>query len=347
MLTNEQKKELKDALLSSERPIIFFHDDADGVASFLQFYKQINTGKGIVVKSTPKVDHRFIDTVKNYGPDKIFILDLAILEQDFVDEMSVPIYWLDHHDRADIGDNKIKGVKYYNPKQNIEGDNTCIAKLSYDIFGDYLWIAAAGTVGDWQLPEDLRKEIIEKMPGYLGKDILRPQDALFKTKVGELSKIFNFVLKGNMKDVNQAFKILSRINEPEELLHETSEQGRYLMKRYKKITKEYDSLIKKAESQVKNDDPLLIFTYEENKTSLSGEISNELLFKYPGKIIIVARHHNGEMKTSFRGSKNIKGILEKAVEGIEGRVGGHLNACGGLIKDYEWDKFINNLRALI
>ncbi|MCB9358445.1 hypothetical protein H6503_00790 [Candidatus Woesearchaeota archaeon] len=347
MLTDGQKKELKEALLSSERPIIFFHDDADGVGSFLQFYKPIGRGKGITVKSTPRVDNRFIDTVKNYGPDKIFILDLALVDQEFVDAMNVPIYWLDHHDRQDIGDEAIKGVKYYNPKQNIEGDNTCIAKLSYDIFGEHLWIAAAGTIGDWQLPDDLRKEILNKMPELFSDKVKKPDEALFTTKIGELSKIFNFVLKGQMKDVNQAFKILTRINDPKELLEENSEQGKYLMKRYHHVNKEYTELLKRAEKCMKKKDPLLIFVYEENKISLSGEISNELLFKYPEKIIIVARHHNGEMKTSFRWSKNIKDMLERAVEGIEGRVGGHPNACGGLIKDYDWDKFITNLRGLL
>ena len=39
--------------------------------------------------------------------------------------------------------------------------------------------------------------------------------------------------------------------------------------------------------------------------------------------------------------------IEKALEGVEGRVGGHDQASGGMIKDYDWDKFIENLRGLV
>jgi len=344
MLTDEEKSEIKEALLSSERPLFFFHDDADGVTSFMQFYKQVERGKGVIVKSTPQVGERFIQTVKNFGPDKIFILDLAIVDQDFVDQINVPIYWLDHHDLADI-----KGVHYYNPKKNKKGDNTCIAKLSYDIFQENFWISAVGTVGDWQLPDDTRKKLIEELPELFNKNIETPQKALFGSKIGKLAKIINFVLKGPMKEVHKAVKVLTRIKGPNELLEESSEQGKYLMKKFKSMNKEYDKLLKRAIEKQEKDDKLLVFTYEENKTSLSGELSNELLYTYPDKIIIIARHHNGEMKTSFRSSGKIKvkEILEKAIVGIQGRVGGHDYACGGLIKDDDWDDFIHNIRDLI
>ncbi len=341
MLTDKQKKEMKDALLSSERPLFFFHDDADGVTSFLQFYKQVNNGKGIIVKSTPHVTEKFLPSVKSYGPDKIFILDLAMVDQEFVDAVNVPIYWLDHHDIAEI-----KGVKYYNPKQNVEGDNTCIAKLSYDIFGDHFWLSAVGTVGDWQLPEDVRKKLIKDYPKLFNKDIDTPEKALYDSKIGELVKIFNFVLKGKMSDVHQAIKVLTRIEDPYELLEGSSDRGKFLLKKYNTINKTYEKLLEEAIGKA-NDSKLLVFTYSDNKTSLSGELSNELLFRYPDKAIIVARHHNGEMKTSFRSGKNIiiKDVIEKAIVGIEGRAGGHPNACGGVVKDTDWNDFINNMKT--
>ena len=343
MLTDKEKSEIKEALLKSERPLFFFHDDADGVASFLQFYKQVERGKGVIVKSTPCVNEKFSATVNNYGPDVIFILDLALVEQDFVDQVNVPIYWIDHHDIANI-----KGVHYYNPKKNKEGDNTCIAKLSYDIFQDNFWIAAFGTVGDWQLPNDIREKLNKDLPELFNKKIKTPQDALFDSKIGKLAKIINFVLKGQMKEVHQAIKILTRINDPNELLEESSEQGKYLMKKFKSINNEYERLLKEGISKASND-KLLVFTYAENKVSLSGELSNELLYRYPDKIIIIARHHDGEMKTSFRSSGKIKVkyVIEKALKGINGRAGGHDYACGGLIKDTDWDQFIKNMRESI
>ena len=46
------KKELEEC----KRPLIFFHDDADGVCSFLLLYRFAKEGKGVVVKSRPWVE---------------------------------------------------------------------------------------------------------------------------------------------------------------------------------------------------------------------------------------------------------------------------------------------------
>jgi single-stranded DNA-specific DHH superfamily exonuclease len=341
MLTDEQMKEIKEELMSSERPLFFFHDDADGLASFLQFYKQVGIGKGIMVKSTPKVDDRFIKSVENYGPDKIFALDLAIIEQDFVDKINKRIIWIDHHDITDV-----KGTRYYNPKQNKKGDNTCVSKLSYDILGENFWIAAVGTIGDWQLPEEFRERIMNELPDLFDKSVKTPEKALFETKLGRMAKIFNFVIKGPTEEAKKAVKVLTRINSPEEILEETTEQGKFLMKKFRKIDVEYEKMLSEAIKGVKKEDPLLVFVYEDNKISLTGELSNELLYRYPEKIIIIARHHGGDMKTSFRSHKSIyvRDIVEKAIAGINGRFGGHENACGGQIKDTEWGEFIKNMR---
>lgn len=340
-------QEIRDELDNCERPLFFFHDDADGVCSFLQFYNYAKKGKGIVIKATPRVDEKNINAVKNYDPDKIFILDLAMVSQDFVDAVSQKIIWLDHHDRQDIGDDAIKGVKYYNPKQNGPELNTCIAKLSYDIFRKDLWLGAIGTVGDWQLPDDMRKEINENFPDLFDKDVDTPEKALFTTKIGHLAKIINFCMKGRIKDVHKTFKVLTRINSPYELLNGESEQAKYVLKRYEKFAESYDRLLKDGEKCFNPDDKILAYTYPGNEISLSGEISNELLFRHPEKIIIVARHHDNKMKTSFRSAKElkVKYILDKAIVGINGRFGGHEYACGGLIEDTDWDALLENIRA--
>lgn len=343
MLTDTQKEEIRTALEKAENPLIIHDDDADGLCSFLQFYKHVNRGKGVVVKSTPRVDARFLSVVESLVPDVIFILDIAEVEQEFVDTVKVPIYWIDHHELADI-----KGVKYYNPKQNIPNDNTCISKLSYDIFGEHLWIAATGTIGDWQLPQDLRKAIRKTYPAYLTAKITQPEQALFESTFGKLAMIMNFCLKGDMKKVHQNIKALLEIEKPEELLEQTTKPGQRIMKLVGKVYEEYTALLKRAIVQASNDSDFLIFTYEENRVSLSGELSNELLYRFPQKIIIVARRHGGEMKTSFRSGKNVivHDLLQKAIVGIQGRVGGHAHACGGVIKEEDWEIFIQNLQTV-
>jgi single-stranded DNA-specific DHH superfamily exonuclease len=341
MLTEKQRIEIKEALLASERPLFFFHDDADGVCSFLQFYAQVKKGKGVIVKSTPNVDERFIKTAQTYDPDVIFVLDLALIDQEFVDTVKKPIYWIDHHELSDI-----QGVHYYNPKQNVKDSNTCIAYLSYTIFEDNFWLGAVGTVGDWQFNPKLKKQVLKEMPEYIRKETKTPEDALFNSTLGILAKMINFVVKGQMKDVHKSIASLMKIKTPDELLEGISSAGAFLKKRYEKINQPYASLLEDAK-KCASDDPFLIFMYADSAMSFSGELSNELLYLFPDKIIIVARHHNGEMKTSFRARKNIRDPAKEATEGLEARVGGHDKACGGLIKDHDWDEFIKRLRELV
>ena len=42
MITEKELKELREALINSARPLIFFDDDPDGLCAFLQFYKLNN-----------------------------------------------------------------------------------------------------------------------------------------------------------------------------------------------------------------------------------------------------------------------------------------------------------------
>jgi hypothetical protein len=53
-----------------QRPIFLFHDDADGLCSFLLLYRYKKEGKGIVVKSRPSVDSKFSKPVLEYDPDR-------------------------------------------------------------------------------------------------------------------------------------------------------------------------------------------------------------------------------------------------------------------------------------
>ena len=111
MIPKKKLKEMREYLQKAENPLFFYDDDPDGLCSYLLFKKFINKGKGIIVKSVPILDERFARKVKEYSPDVVFILDMPDVTQDFIDKVSVPIVWLDHHQPV-----KRKGVHYYNPR---------------------------------------------------------------------------------------------------------------------------------------------------------------------------------------------------------------------------------------
>jgi single-stranded DNA-specific DHH superfamily exonuclease len=353
MLTKSELKELRDELMSSRNPLIFFDDDTDGASSYILFYKFLKgyteNIKGIIVKSSPELkDEVFLKKSHEFDPDKVFVLDKPLMAQEFIDEVHKPMIWLDHHPLQ-----QRHGVKYFNPLKHkcksFVHDTRPTTYWAYKTVekdrSQDLWIAMVGCVGDYFIPE-FHKEFTKKYPDMLPKD-LKIKDAgtiLFETRLGLLCKIINFNLKYPTKDAMTAVKILTRIDDPREILDQTTPAGKYIYKKYAFFNEIYE----RAKSSVNiTDDKLVLFEYED-KYSLTGDLANELMYHNPDKIILIARLKGGEYKCSFR-SINIlvRPILEKALVDIDGYGGGHEHACGGAIKTHDWEKFLENLRREI
>ena len=66
MLTEKDYKKIREELKNCQKPILFFHDDPDGLASFLLLYRYIKEGKGVVVKTYPRIDNKFVNKVEEY-----------------------------------------------------------------------------------------------------------------------------------------------------------------------------------------------------------------------------------------------------------------------------------------
>ena len=337
-LTTEEIKYIRDALDESARPLFFFDDDPDGLSSFLLLYRYKGDGIGVCVKSTPELKVDFARKIDEYHPDTIFILDKPLVSQDFLDKCKgKKVIWLDHHEPQ-----KPKGAKYFNPRVHDDADNRPTSYWAWRITQKDLWIGMTGTVGDWCLPDDITKEFKAQYPTLITEDINRPQDALFNSGIGKIAKMFSFLLKGNTSDVNKSIKILTRIEDEKELLTHTTSRAKLLWKRYKGMDKEYTELL----NSINTDDPeIILFTYKETRISFTSDISNELLYLYPERLIIIAREKGGEMKISLRTTVlDLPKILKKALVGIDGYGGGHTHACGGCVKKDQFDEFIENIK---
>ncbi len=330
-------EKIRELASGSHKPLIFFDDDADGVSSFLMLYRFIGEGKGVIIKTTPRMDSKFIHKVDEFSPDMVFVLDIAEMTEEFRDEISQQIVWVDHHDVSTI-----KGTKYFNP--NSEGKYAPTSYMIYKALKNELWLGMCGCIGDWFIP-DFAKEFADQYPDLFSESIKRPDEALFTTKIGLLAKVFSFVTKGTTQQAMTCVKILTRISSPYEILEQTTTQGKYIWKRFEKINKDYTALLEAAKA---TDDKVLVYTYAGNKMSFTSDLSNELMFRYPDKIIIVGRQKNGELKLSFRsGDIEILPIIQKAMEGLDAFCGGHPNACGGMVKTDDFDGFISKVKELI
>jgi len=342
MLSPKEVAQVKDALENSKHPLFFFHDDPDGLASFLLFYRTLNEGKGFCVKAYPHITTDFIRHAEEFGPDTIFILDIAMVDQEFIDGVKSPVVWIDHHTPL-----QRERVKYYNPRVTT-GENVCTPVLCWQVMGEQrpqdLWIATTGAIGDWYFPE-FAKEFQKQRPDILPPDITNVPDALFTTQLGVLVKVFSFNLKGATSEVNKSFRILSRIESPDEILKQTTSRGKLLWNKYLLINKEYEEMLE-AITKTATKDSVLVHIYSHDKLSLTKDLSNELLFRFPNKLIVLGREKDGEMRCSLRCGPqwNVAEALKKALVGIDGYGGGHEQACGAGIKKDDFARFIENLR---
>jgi single-stranded DNA-specific DHH superfamily exonuclease len=341
MLTAQEVAKIKEELTNCQRPLFIFHDDPDGLASFLLCYRFVKEGRGIPIKAYPRVTvEPYARKVEEYGADKVFVLDVAMVEQDFIDAVKVPVIWIDHH--AVLERDR---VQYFNPQKR--GVNIPTPALIWQVTGEErpedLWIATTGAIGDWYFPP-YAAAFQQAYPELLPTTCTGVEEALFNTRIGALVKVFSFNLKGPMSDVAQSVKILTRIEDPYEILEQKSPKGKLLWKKYLQVNTVYEDMMAKA---LKHDskDPLFLYTYQDDTLSLTKDLANELLYKLQ-KVIIVGREKSGEVRCSLRapGKIELSKALERALVGIDGYGGGHAQACGAGIKKDDFKRFLENLR---
>ena len=337
MITETEIKEIRQLLQNAERPLFLYDDDPDGLSSYLLLKKYCNKGRGVVVKSSPTIDQAYTKKIHEIRPDIVFILDKPIVKQEFADEAGVPIVWIDHHEPV-----QIENVKYFNPRKHNDKDNRPTSYWCYQITKQDHWIAACGVLGDWCIP-DFLDELMKKHPGLTGP-IKDPGEALYTTNLGKLVQIFSAVLKGPTGDVNKCAAILTKIEDPQEILDESTPRGKYLYKKYLHVHESYAKLLKKAKLKAKKG-KLLLFTYQSQTISMTSELSNELLYLYPGKVILVGREKPDNVLISTRSKElSLPGIIKRCLEGLDGYGGGHEHACGGNINKKDFKIFVERFK---
>jgi|TARA_B100001971_G_C18263096_1_gene588991 hypothetical protein len=343
MLPSSQLKKIRKELEEHKNPLIFFHDDPDGVCSFLQFYRFVGDGKGIIIKSFPELGPDMLRKVDEYQPDIVFVLDKPTISQDFIDGIKSKVVIIDHHPPPK---EPYRNCDYYNPRVQDPKDNSPVSSICYNVVKQDIWIAMTGTVGDWTLP-DFLPEFQKAYPSLIPEKIKTPQDALFTTKLGTLVRIFSFILKGNSYEAMSCIKVITRIKHPDEILEQTSPQGKYIYKKYQKVNQQYQELLKIIKQASQKSKKLLSYIYS-NRNSFTSDLSNELIYLFPDKVVLIGREKSGEVKCSLRSTKIIlPPIVEELFKSVEGYGGGHEHACGICVKTKDFEKFIKLLKHFI
>ena len=343
MLPEEKYEELLQELDDCANPLFFYDDDPDGLSSFLILSRYKKDGIGVYVKSVPRLTKEFLVNIEKYQPDKIFILDMPNVDEEFFRGTKVPIVWVDHH-KHEYQPNYVKSINPHDFPGEADGMST--TEICYRTVKQDLWIAAVGSIGDWTLP-DFLDEFSDKYPDLLSKGITNPPQALFDEKISEIIDIFSMILKIHPKSIGKAIPFLRKMKDPYELLGKETEGSKYIHKKIKPMLDEYKQLIDSAMTTEAEDDAI-IYLYEANKFGFSKEISNYLQYKNPDKLIIVGRATNGEYKLSLRCQKcNLVPVINQALTSVDGYGGGHEHACGSCVAVDYIDIYLENIKRLV
>jgi single-stranded DNA-specific DHH superfamily exonuclease len=344
MLTKKQILEIREHLEKAQNPVFFYDNDPDGLCSFLLLQRYLGRGKGVAIKSFPEMNTEYSRKARELNADYIFILDKPVVSQAFFDEVkefNVPVVWIDHHEvQIEIP----KFVFYYNPVLNKKKSSEPVTYLCYKITErkEDLWIAVAGCISDRFVPK-FYSDFLKNYPelSVKSKDA---SDIFYKSQIGKIANLFSFALKDRISNVVKMAKFLTLVKSPNEVLEESS-QNKEMHLRFKQIYRKYFKLLEKAKAAA-SDDKMLFFQYG-GDMSISADLSNELSYLFPKKIIVVVYVAGVRANISVRGNK-IRSKFLKVLKNIDGASGGgHENAVGARMKLEDVEIFRENFEKEI
>ncbi|MFT7616071.1 MAG: single-stranded DNA-specific DHH superfamily exonuclease [Candidatus Woesearchaeota archaeon] len=331
-------KKAQEFLTTTKRLYALYDDDVDGLTSYAQLF-HLTKCEGTVVKSSPRVNQDYADVVERHKAQKLVILDKPIVEEEFFDAIRIPTLWVDHHEKQEHPDY----VQYVNPQTDDPKDNRCTAYWMYKIAQQHLWLAAIGSISDWQL-NDITQEFAKNNPTWLSESVTNPPQALFDEPIGHVIQVLGFNLKGQTSLVKKSIEHILQIESIETFNDDSNTHVQFLKRRAVPMVEKYkqirDLILKKK------DDDVILYVYDDQTMSFTADLANEVLYRTK-KVVIIARKKSGEYKCSIRGPFAIRDALTKALVGIDGYGGGHENACGGCIQEHDFDRFFATFCDLV
>jgi single-stranded DNA-specific DHH superfamily exonuclease len=336
-------------LETAKRPLFLHDNDGDGTASFIicyQFCKPNGEGKGIPVKRGPSVTTEFLRYVEEFNPDLIVILDKPKVDVEFLEQIRVPVLWIDHHGPQLEIVKPFQHVLYLNPRNWDDNDWRPTTYWSYIITKTNLWLATIGSIADWHVP-DYITEFQKLYSDLLPEQHSKIEDVYAVGSTGLLVRVLKLSIKGSVVDARKAVLTLAKIESPYEILQQTTARGKFLWRKYQSIAKEYEDMLAQVRTEAEKPNKLIVFIYE-GEMAFSSELSDEILSKYPNRVLLIGRKHDGSIKASFRSTNvDIPTKLDIALKGLDGYGGGHKYACGMSLNEKEWDTFYERFVSLV
>lgn len=338
MLTKTQLSNLRELLERAQNPIFLYDNDADGLCSYVLLRRLLGRGKGMAVRTHPEIDVGYLHKAQSLGADLVVVLDCPFLGDAFVEEivkLALPLVWIDHH-RVNSPHYTHPHIHVFNPALSKRASAEPVTYWCYRLGEreEDIWIALMGCISDHYLP-DFSLIFARAWPDFWKKGITKPFEAYYETELGRLARALGFGLKDSVSHVVYLQNFLIGCLSPQALLEELASSSSFAQK-YEDIHQRYVALLAKAPS-ISNEH--LVFYHYGGSLSISADLANELLHRFPSKYIMVVYTNAGICTMSLRG-KEIKQILEQLLPSFVGASGGgHDDAVGARIRTEDLSRF--------
>ncbi|MFA5992598.1 MAG: DHH family phosphoesterase [Candidatus Pacearchaeota archaeon] len=346
MLSKEQIAEIREHLEKAQNPVFFFDNDCDGLMAFILLRRFIGRGRGVAIKSFPELDESYAKKIDEFNADYVFVLDKPLVSEEFIREVrerNLPLVWVDHHDvkvNFDFSKEEMSNIYYFNPMILKDGSSEPVSYLAYKVANNREddWLAMVGCIADNFIP-DFSEDFFPKYPEiFTNQNPSSAFEVLYETDFGKLIMMLSFGLKDRTSNVVYMINFLFKVRSPYEILKEDDKNFK-ILRRYNQINSFYEKVLDKAKKVARSSKKVVFFKYS-GELSLSADLSNELIYRFPAKIVIVAYVKGSVANVSVRGSEDVLAVTVEAIKSIDGaNGGGHKHATGAKMNADDLQKF--------
>jgi hypothetical protein len=378
MILDSYKKNLdhiRQLLLFSKKPFLFFDADLDGLSSFLCLKKVIPHLRGVFLKKSPESIEKALEYVDG-DEDLILFFDLPILNESLLSSLpSCQFVWVDHHKNTQYDLREKYDIIYFNPLDFDEDDSRpscfwayCIAEQHKELLDQ----VSLGTVSDFYLLDvlldffDSESHFSQRIQQELGssfqalysylvdrkkknlvevkdKDRYWIQQLWYETSLGQLKFFFEYLFKNKSEDSFQDLMQYVKKSHLDVLfdVHSNASDLCSDFNEFMLIQKKYVSKICKKNMGKR----VFSFTHK-GEESHNRQLSEEIMYRLDCEIFICFFKKQGADYYSFsiRSKQiNIRDPLEKIISNYDGSGGGHVFSCGGSIHKKQYESFKQEL----
>ncbi len=347
-MTKNKVIEFMEKISNKDGVVIIFNNDGDGICScalFMKYLKKKGAGEPYIINQPMPVDQNIIKRIQTSLPNKIIFLDMAIDQQsDIIKKLKgiADILVIDHHQvHKDLNS---ENVVHHNPRledsKTYQSTTYLVYKLisQLDDYSDYLWIAAAGMISDYNL--DYSKDVVEDVrKAYNVKE-----EKLYDSFLGRIADMIASTIITKAMSCEQIVHSLVKTESVEDF------KAPALTESYKEIKNEMEMLVQDFSAHSEKYGDLILYNIN-SKYKLGSSLSTKVSEKHHKKTVIIYEIRGSKVKISGRNqsmSVNVGRLLGEACKGIKGAAGGgHEAAAGATVPTDHWEEFKERLIKLV